>query len=69
LLASRGVVRPDKIREAMELSARDLGPAGRDDEYGWGMIDARAALAYRVMGDLTGDNVVGPEDLVLLPEQ
>jgi len=69
LLASRGVVRPDKIREAMELSARDLGPAGRDDEYGWGMIDARAALAYRVMGDLTGDNVVGPEDLVLLQEQ
>jgi len=66
LLASRGVTRPDKIREAMELTARDLGPAGWDREYGWGMIDAQAALAYRVPGDLNGDNVVDANDLAAL---
>jgi serine protease len=63
LLASRGVTRPDKIREALQLTARDLGPEGWDAEYGWGMIDAHAALAYRVPGDLNGDNVVDDKDL------
>jgi serine protease len=58
LLASRGVTRPDKIREALQRTARDLGPRGWDAEYGWGLIDAHAALAYRVPGDLDGDNVV-----------
>jgi serine protease len=64
LLASRGVTRPDKIREALELTARDLGPPGWDDEYGWGIVDAYAALTYHVPGDLTGDNVVDANDLV-----
>jgi serine protease len=47
LLASHGVTAPDKIREAMEQTARDLGPSGWDPEYGWGLIDAHAALVYR----------------------
>jgi serine protease len=63
LLASRGVTRPDKIREALQLTARDLGPPGWDSEYGWGLIDAHAALAYRVPGDRNGDNVVDAADL------
>jgi len=63
LLASRGVTRPDKIREAIQLTARDLGPHGWDAEYGWGMIEAHAALAYHVPGDLNGDNVVDDKDL------
>jgi serine protease len=66
LLASRGVTRPDKIREAMERTARDLGPPGWDPEYGWGMIDAHAALAYRVPGDLNGDNVVDANEVAAL---
>ena len=44
LLASHGVTGPDQIRKAIETTARDLGPQGRDTEYGWGMIDAHAAL-------------------------
>ncbi len=44
LLASHGVTSPDKIRKAIETTARDLGPKGWDAEYGWGMIDAHAAL-------------------------
>jgi serine protease len=63
LLASRGVTKPDKIKQAIELTARDLGPAGWDQEYGWGLIDAYAALAYHVPGDRNGDNVVDAKDL------
>jgi serine protease len=58
LLASHGVTGPDKIRQVMELTAKDLGPPGWDQEYGWGMIDAHAALAYRALADLNGDNAV-----------
>jgi serine protease len=58
LLASHGVTGPDKIRQAMELTAKDLGPPGWDEEYGWGMIDAHAALAYDAPGDPNGANVV-----------
>jgi serine protease len=47
LLASHGLTAPDKIREALEQTARDLGPSGWDPEYGWGLIDAHAALVYR----------------------
>lgn len=63
LLVSRGVVRPDKVAQAIEATARDLGPAGWDAEYGWGLIDASAALAYRVEGDLNDDHIVGAGDL------
>lgn len=63
LLASYGVTSPDKIREAMERTARDLGPAGWDAEYGWGMIDAHAALTYRAPGDLGSDNGADRENL------
>ena len=55
LLASHGVTAPDKIREAMEQTARDLGLPDWDPQYGWGMIDAHAALAYRVPIDPNQD--------------
>jgi serine protease len=44
LLASRGLSRPEAIEAALERCAHDLGPAGRDDQYGYGLIDARATL-------------------------
>jgi serine protease len=58
LLASHGVTGPDKIRQVMELTAKDLGPPGWDPEYGWGMIDAHAALAYHAPGDPNGNNTL-----------
>jgi len=33
-----------QVRRAIESSARDLGPAGRDDAYGYGLVQAAAAL-------------------------
>jgi serine protease len=44
LLYSQGVTKPSAIEAAIKRFARDLGPAGRDDEFGFGMIDARATL-------------------------
>jgi serine protease len=35
-----------QIRQALEATALDLGAAGRDDSYGHGLIQAKAALAY-----------------------
>ncbi len=37
---------PDEIKTAIVETAIDLGPTGRDDEYGYGLIDADAALIY-----------------------
>lgn len=44
LLYSQGIRSPGAIEGALRQSARDLGAAGRDDEFGDGLIDARAAL-------------------------
>lgn len=39
-----------QIREAMEKTAQDLGAPGRDNEYGHGLVQARAALDYLMGG-------------------
>jgi serine protease len=44
LLYTQGVTRPSAIEAAIRKFAIDLGPAGRDDEFGHGLIDARATL-------------------------
>ena len=44
LLMSQGLTNPAAIEAILEQSATDLGAAGRDDEYGHGLINARAAL-------------------------
>jgi len=36
----------EKIREALEKSATDLGDEGRDDFYGHGLVNVEAALLY-----------------------
>jgi len=68
LLISTGVTGPDAIREALEVTAIDLGPSGWDDEFGWGFVDAYAALNYYngVPGDFTGDGQVNSADLAML---
>jgi serine protease len=34
------------IRDALQKTAQDLGAAGRDDSYGYGLVQAKAALDY-----------------------
>ena len=45
LLAARPGLTPDQVEQALESTATDLGPAGKDTDYGYGRIDAAAAVA------------------------
>ncbi len=36
----------DEIKEALLMTADDLGPSGEDNTYGWGIINIDAALDY-----------------------
>ena len=44
MLMQQGITSPAAIEAAMKRYATDLGPAGRDNEYGHGLINPRAAL-------------------------
>ena len=44
LLYAQGVKAPAAVEAAIKRFAQDLGPPGRDDEYGAGLINARASL-------------------------
>ena len=47
LLIAEGVAAtPDQVREALQSTAKDKGPSGRDAQYGWGIVDASAALQW-----------------------
>jgi serine protease len=37
---------PDQVADAIEKTATDLGPPGRDDHYGYGLVNAAAAVNY-----------------------
>lgn len=49
-----------EVRQALTATARDLGPAGRDHAYGYGLVQAADALAYLGGG---GGNTVHVADL------
>jgi serine protease len=44
MLIQQGITDPAAIEAILELTAVDLGAPGRDDQYGFGLVDARAAL-------------------------
>jgi serine protease len=44
LLMQQGITDPAAVEAIMKQYATDLGPAGRDDQYGSGLINVRAAL-------------------------
>jgi serine protease len=44
LLIQQGITSPAAIEAVMKRYATDLGPAGRDNEYGFGLINPRASL-------------------------
>ena len=67
LLLSIGVTGPDAVREALEGSAEDIGTPGKDAEFGWGLIDAYAALNfYHIPCDFNYDDSVNFRDLRIL---
>jgi serine protease len=44
MLMQQGITDPAAIEDALEKSAIDMGAPGRDDTFGFGLVDARAAL-------------------------
>ena len=44
MLIQQGVTDPAAVEAALERFATDLGSPGRDDQYGYGLVDARATL-------------------------
>ena len=67
LLISTGVTGPDAVREALEATAEDLGTPGKDIEFGWGLVDAYAALNYyHIPCDFNYDGSVNFKDLRIL---
>jgi serine protease len=44
MLMQQGVTDPGAIEDLLERTAVDLGAPGRDDTFGFGLVDARAAL-------------------------
>lgn len=44
MLLQQGITSPAAIEASMKRYATDLGAAGRDDEYGYGLINPRASL-------------------------
>jgi len=47
LLIETGVRYPQQVREVLTATTRDLGKKGWDKEYGYGVVDAYAALTYK----------------------
>ncbi len=46
LIAYGNAVTPDEVRAALQETAEDLGAPGPDDTYGYGLVDAFAALQW-----------------------
>lgn len=46
VLAAQPGLTPDRVQEAIERTATDLGPLGRDDQFGHGLVNAAAAVNY-----------------------
>jgi serine protease len=44
MLMQQGITAPAAIEVALERFAVDLGAPGRDDTFGFGLVDARATL-------------------------
>ncbi|MHB9028241.1 MAG: S8 family serine peptidase [Candidatus Latescibacterota bacterium] len=45
LYAQQDTLSPDDVRDLLQSTARDLGNRGRDDVFGYGLIDIHAALS------------------------
>jgi serine protease len=64
-------ITPALVRQALELTAVDLGDAGRDDTFGWGLVNVAAARTWLdstlppvCAADLTGSDTGGPDGTV-----
>lgn len=70
MLVGLGIAGPVEVERFLVDSAWDLGPLGRDDEYGVGLLDARAAVLRAIgrptpaAGTIRGSDNACPADRV-----
>ncbi len=83
IFAAGDIMTPSEVRDILFASAEDLGMTGRDDTFGYGLVDANAAidlivpktckavwtLGYGLSGDLDHNCFVNWADLQLLAAQ
>lgn len=62
VLANGTASTPDEVRTVLQKTAEDLGATGFDQTYGWGLVDALAALNWTAGPDTDGDGVIDSED-------
>jgi hypothetical protein len=53
------------VVEALSASCRDVGAAGRDDVYGWGLLDPHRLLNYEVRASVAGLTIFIPGAKIL----
>jgi subtilisin family serine protease len=54
-----------KIREIITRTATDMGTAGWDQYYGYGLANAYRAMLSIIRGDVNNDGVIDVEDVVM----
>ncbi|MDP2899061.1 MAG: S8 family peptidase [bacterium] len=67
LLIARGVATPDDVRYALESTAEDKGASGWDAVYGWGLVDAYAALTVPLVYSSTDGDLMSFEQQEVSP--
>lgn len=55
LIAKGNATTPDQIRTALQTTAEDKGISGRDDTYGYGLVNAYAALGWTAVKTCSTD--------------
>ena len=53
LIANGNATTPKEIESALEETAKDLGQPGFDEKYGWGLVDAYAALQWKAKNKIS----------------
>lgn len=46
VISNNSSLTPNNVRTALQSTADDLGTTGRDDDYGWGLVNAASALMW-----------------------
>jgi len=68
VIANGNATTPDEIRAALETTAEDLGTTGWDTTYGWGLVDAFAALNWTAIPPVPNNPPVASNQSVITNE-
>lgn len=49
LLSQNPELKPEEVKNILECTAKDLGSKGKDNDYGYGLIDAAKVLDYKTV--------------------